>query len=373
LVALTLGGPSVPERIRWADGLTIKVPADIKHLVAQRSTEPAIQAAALQTAARDLRMRRAFLSAAPAVARLPISYRVVWAPLRRGIARVMGRVQRWRQNAWAQFPGWPIDLSADVIADLAGPDPARVSSPTPVLLTHDIDSPEGLRNLVDMFLPIEEAVGARSASYIVPHAWPLEMELISEVVARGHEIGVHGYDHSARTPFASPDERRARLAAGHDLGRQFGAVGYRAPSLVRTQALLDDLALLYRYDSSIPTSGGPFPTANNGCATARPWLIGNLWEIPLSLPRDGSLRFLGYSPSQITRMWLEIATLIARSGGVVNLLTHCERGFSGNRAMLEAYRQFIGEMATDSRFEFMLPRVLVQALDEGSRQWSRKP
>ena len=55
---------------------------------------------------------------------------------------------------------------------------------TPVLLTHDIDSPEGLRNLHRMFLPLEEAVGARSANYIVPCAWPVDDAVVQDLLAR---------------------------------------------------------------------------------------------------------------------------------------------------------------------------------------------
>ena len=40
-------------------------------------------------------------------------------------------------------------------------------------------------------------------------------------------------------------------------------------------------------------------------------------------------------------LWIECADLIARSGGVVVLLTHCERRFSGDAGMLDAYRRFL--------------------------------
>ena len=117
--------------------------------------------------------------------------------------------------------------------------------------------------------------------------------------------------------------------------------GYRAPSLVRTSGLLADLADYFEYDSSIPTSGGPFPTPNNGCATARPFRIGRTLEIPISLRRDGMAQFLGYSPREIGRMWTEDARAIAAARGVAVLLTHCERRFSGNPPMLSAYREFL--------------------------------
>ena len=60
-----------------------------------------------------------------------------------------------------------------------------------LILTHDLDSAEGLRNLVTWFLPLEEAVGARSTSFVVPCAWSLDVGLLDETSARGHELGVH--------------------------------------------------------------------------------------------------------------------------------------------------------------------------------------
>jgi peptidoglycan/xylan/chitin deacetylase (PgdA/CDA1 family) len=234
---------------------------------------------------------------------------------------------------------------------------------TPVLLTHDIDSPEGLRNLRDMFIPIEEEMGARSANYIVPCAWKVNEALLQEVMARGHEIGVHGYDHANRTAFLPPRERQIRLASGHAFARAHGAVGYRAPSLLRTAELIEALQPLYRYDSSIPTSGGAFPVPNNGCASARPWRFGALWELPLSMPRDGSLRFLGHGPAEIGAMWRDTALHIARSGGVICVLTHCEAGFTGNPRMLAQYRGLLEWIAAERQFEFLRPIELVDRLD----------
>jgi hypothetical protein len=111
--------------------------------------------------------------------------------------------------------------------------------------------------------------------------------------SRGHEVGVHGYAHSNKTPFVNPTERKRRLHAGGPLAQRYSAVGYRAPSLVRTEALIRDVAQLYSYDSSIPTAGGLLPVPNNGCAPARPWRLHGIWEIPLTLPCDGSLQFMG--------------------------------------------------------------------------------
>jgi peptidoglycan/xylan/chitin deacetylase (PgdA/CDA1 family) len=314
----------------------------------------------------NLRERRAFTNRRPASSRLPFRYHAVPAPLRALVASAIGRWNARRVDRWAEFPGWPIDLSADVLDDLrdndAAPDDA-VPSPTPVLLTHDIDSPEGLSNLIASFLPIEESAGARSTNYVVPCAWPIDHVQLGEVVARGHAVGVHGFDHANWTPFAEADERGRRLDAGRAFADRYGATGYRAPSLLRTRPLLRDLARRYRYDSSIPTSGGLFPVPNNGCATARPFVVERIVELPVTLPRDGTMRFLGHGPDEIVQLWVHCADLIARARGVVVLLTHCERRFSGEPRMFDAYRRFLEYLRErPDRFAFSSPaRVLAGA------------
>jgi peptidoglycan/xylan/chitin deacetylase (PgdA/CDA1 family) len=354
---------NLPARASWAAGLTVRVPTALapwfERADAAWDDEGLVTEAG--KAAEHLRLCAAFTETPPASSRLPISYRIIPAAMRQLIAAAIGRLQRAREHAWSRFPGWPLDLSSDLAADLSGA-PTIKFNQTPALLTHDIDSAEGLANLLRWFLPAEEAVGVRSTNYVVPWAWPLDSGMLAEIIARGHEIGVHGYDHANKTPFASREERRRRLEAGCVFGNRYAASGYRAPSLLRTRALLADLALLYRYDASIPTSGGPFPVPNNGCASARPWQIGSLWEIPLTLPRDGSLLFLGHDAKAIGQLWRDSAVTISCSGGIVSLLTHCERRFSGNPVMLGTYRNFLDWLANDGRFEFTRSDQLVRRL-----------
>jgi peptidoglycan/xylan/chitin deacetylase (PgdA/CDA1 family) len=361
--------------LEWAENHTVSLPVKIAGALAN-GVEPVSSVAVTpdnvaraRMADRDaphsrLRLRAAYTDRPPLSSRLPFSYHAIPAWARQLVARGIGRAKRRQVARWAAFPGWPIDLSADFVADLLGsrrqPLPGRR---TPILLTHDLDSPEGIRNLVADFLDLEEQVGARSCSYVVPCGWPLDDALLDEVQQRGHEIGVHGYDHSNKTPFVDPAERKRRLDAAKPLAERYRAVGYRAPSLLRTKALVSDLARLYRYDSSIPTAGGFLPVPNNGCASARPWRMHKIWEIPLTLPRDGTLRFLGYEPAAIGRLWREAAVTVAKSGGIVSLLTHCEATFSGNGPMLSVYRDFLQWGADDTRFQFIRPIDLVESLD----------
>jgi len=72
-----------------------------------------------------------------------------------------------------------------------------------------------------------------------------------------------------------------------------------------------------------------------------------------------SLMFLGYDPGAIRRLWIEVTNIISRSSGVISVLTHCERSFSGNSATLGTYLAFIGRSAGDRRFRFVKPRGLI--------------
>jgi len=350
------GAAMVPVRVvsvgdradaEWAEGLRFKVPSDLPgrlHWALTAAGDLSLNTSSLPPSPSDvalLRERAAFTDRPPASSRLPISYQRVPGGLRAAVASIVGRWNRGGADRWAAFPAWPIDLSVDFLSDVSARRKPRANGPAPVVLTHDIDSPEGLRNLTSRFLALEERAGARSTSYVVPCAWAVDEGLVSEVTGRGHDIGVHGYDHSNRTPFADDAERRRRLDEPLAFAERHAGIGYRAPSLLRTRALLRDLAGRYHYDSSIPTSGGLFPVPNNGCATARPFIVEGVRELPLSMPRDGSLRFLGYSPDEVVGLWIHCADLIARSGGVIVLLTHCERRFSGDGRMLDAYRRFL--------------------------------
>nr|CRH05324.1 protein of unknown function [Candidatus Magnetococcus massalia] len=345
--------------LHWAAGVQVHLPSDFvkQHCVAQGSSWlfPAalnldhIEALAWQ----PLRELRAYTPIPPTSSRLPISYQRIPPRVRSWIASLLGRRGLKKLADPNRFPGWPLDLSSDFAADCTGENPSLWrEGATPVILSHDLDSQEGVENLERWFLELEERYGARSMNYVVACGWQLDRGQMARIKARGHELGIHGYDHANRTAFVGAAERQERLDAMQQVAQQIGATGYRAPSLLRTPELLAALAGRYRHDSTIPTAGGLFPMPDNGSATARPYWLGELLEIPLSMPRDGSLRFLGHSPEQISQIWIHSAQQIARSGGVVVLLTHCEERFSGNPEMLSAYEAFLAFIAESDTFAF---------------------
>lgn len=358
--------------LAWSEGMEICLPPGVAHAtgltggIDARSTLrlPRGSIPLAPDEADALRERAAFTDRKPMPSRLPFSYHRLPAFVRGLAGRLIGQRQRGRANQWASFPRWPLDLSADFLADLASGRPGPFAGgPTPVVLTHDLDSAEGARNALRWFAPLEEKVGATSVHFVVPFDYPIDHGLLGQLQARGHEIGIHGYDHSNTTAFLDDRARRERLAASAELRRRYGCKGYRAPSLLRTWQLLHDLRDWYSYDSSIPTAGGLFPVPNNGCASARPFRVAGIAELPISMPRDGSLRFLGHSPSEILDIWKRCATQISRSGGAVVLLTHCERRFTGCPPMLRVYEEFLGFLASSGLFQFGRPLEVLSGAD----------
>ncbi len=358
-------------RLAWAEGEEFVLPASLlgdgrvfARLDQHGDAVLADQAGTIEEdLARSARLAAAFTNRPPISSRLPFNYQIVPGSLRTAVARVVGRMQLSKLTRPGAFPLWPLDLTADFLADLTGAPSAVPPGPTPVVLTHDLDSPEGMQNLFDRFLDVEEAVGARSTSFVVPNKWPLDHQRLDELVQRGHEIGIHGYDHSNRTAFCPDHELHRRVSAAAVLLRRYQVRGYRAPSLLRTPRLLRALARHYRYDSSIPTSGGVFPVPGNGCASARPFHVQGILELPLSLPRDGSLLFLGCQPEQILDLWVRCAERISRAGGVIVLLTHCERRFSGDSRMRGVYRRFLEYVASSDRYVWTTAASLLDKID----------
>ena len=324
-------------------------------------------AEALAKLGRRLRERRESLytDTPPVSSRLPFSYAVLPRWVRSAALRMMGRRARRTQDRWARFPGWPLDLSADVWEDAAalcrGEAPERIEAC--LLLSHDIDTLEGLRWL-PRFVEAETAAGYRSVEYVVPFRFEIDHGILRGVAGAGCEIGVHGCTHDNKLPYFDKDEIRARLDRAQDFRERYGARGFRAPSLLRTERLFRVLASLGYYDSSVPTSGGRFPTPNNGCASARPFKVAGVWEVPITLPRDGSLLALGHSPQEILGMWKALAEMIIARGGIVHLLTHGEAHFSGNERMLDVYREFLAWCAEEAKLPPTTPGELVERMGE---------
>ena len=105
------------------------------------------------------------------------------------------------------------------------------------------------------------------------------------------------------------------------------------------------IAERFAYDSSVVDTGRLAPHARpTGCGTIFAFRRGQIVVVPITIPFDASLLFLGYGWDAMTALWEEKVEFIQNEGGVAVMDTHPEPHFSGNPAGLEAYASFLKAM-----------------------------
>lgn len=253
-----------------------------------------------------------------------------------------------RRQGTPEFPSWPLDSSVERLARFAArclavaagkeelrfrwfwPRPYRFA----VILTHDVESAEGLR-LAPELADLEEERGLRSSFNVVADWYPVDDGVLRELRARGFEIGVHGVHHD-RSMFSSRAGFDAQQPAVRAAAERFGAEGFRSPATHRVFDWLGDLPL--SYDCSIPNSD-PYEAQPGGCCSPWPFFVGDVVELPYTLVQDHTLfTLLGHRSIQV---WLDAVAALRSSGGLVEALTHPDPGYLGDRGKRALYAEFL--------------------------------
>jgi hypothetical protein len=196
---------------------------------------------------------------------------------------------------------------------------------------------------------LEEELGFRS-SFNLGGWYDPDPGVLAELQGRGFELGVHGIRHD-RSLFAS---RAAFEGAQPELGRlreRYGADGFRSPATHRVHDWLGELD--FSYDCSMSNSD-PFEPQPGGSCTAWPFFIGDLVELPYTLPQDHTLFNLlrHRSPS----LWIEQSQRIEELNGLIQCVSHPDAGYLGDTDKKAAYREYLVAMAERPQVWRALPR-----------------
>ncbi|MFO7601513.1 MAG: hypothetical protein R6X27_17175 [Candidatus Desulfacyla sp.] len=203
-------------------------------------------------------------------------------------------------------PGWP-----------GWPDGKQFA----LVLTHDVDTLAG-HNRCIMLSKIEEERGLRSSFNFVPERYPLTIELLSDLMDRGFEVGVHGLYHDGRL-YDSREEFLQRAEKINKYLRQWGAVGFRSPAMQHNLDWIHDLHI--EYDASTFDTD-PFEPQPDGAKTIFPfWVNENgagkgYMELPYTLAQDFTLFVL--LKQRNTEIWERKLDWIAENGGLALLNSH---------------------------------------------------
>ncbi|MEO0185269.1 MAG: hypothetical protein ABIL20_05675 [candidate division WOR-3 bacterium] len=222
------------------------------------------------------------------------------------------------------FPHWPIetyleDFKREILKNMDKGIPFIWYWPNnnnfALCLTHDVETKEGLRK-INKICEIEKKFGLRSAWYFVGEKYLVSDNLIKELKEQGFEVGIHGLRHDGKL-FNSRhvfNERKERIKYYVE---KWDARGFRSPSLLRNVKWLQELP--FQYDSSFPDAD-PFGPQPGGCLSIFPFFLGNLVELPVTMPQDHTLyEILGQKDISIWRNKIE---WIERMHGLALIIVH---------------------------------------------------
>lgn len=280
--------------------------------------------------------------------------RSVQLAARRGLIRWQGE---------PDFPRWPFDQSVVRLLHLyvrcqlaaLGVTSLRFAWFWPrgleaaVILTHDVESADGLRLALDL-ANLEEERGLRSSFNVVADWYPIDDGILRELRDRGFEIGLHGVHHD-RSLFSSRDEFEAQQPALRDAARRFDAVGFRSPATHRVFDWLGDLPV--EYDCTIPHSD-PFEPQPGGCCSAWPFFVANVVELPYTMPQDHTLLTLLRRRSP--EPWLQQLDRLRSVNGLAQCVTHPDPGYLGDADKRAIYAEFLDGVAELDTVWKALPR-----------------
>ncbi len=261
------------------------------------------------------------------------------------------------------FPSWPIDLSVGRLLRFYAACALRASGRSEgqflwfwpdgfraaAILTHDVESDAGARLALEL-ADLEEEYGFRSSFNFGAWYEHLDPGVLRELTNRGFEIGMHGLTHD-RQLFASRENFEERLDPLAELASRLGAVGFRSPATHRVFDWLAELPVAY--DATIPNSD-PYEPQPGGCCSVWPFFIGDVVELPYTLPQDHTLlTLLGHrSPS----LWLEQAATIEHEHGLIQCVSHPDPGYLGDADKRAIYREFLSGLAERPGVWRALPR-----------------
>jgi peptidoglycan/xylan/chitin deacetylase (PgdA/CDA1 family) len=182
-----------------------------------------------------------------------------------------------------------LEIAGKVNAGLRGLEDGRGV----VCLTHDIDTSEDY-DFVPAIIELEERQGVKSAfNFLTGAGYVPEKDLISFLLNRGYEVGLHGITHDITLAYHKPGRIKEILssaAAQSGLSRY----GFRSPALSLSRSLIHALGGTNAvYDSSVS-----FYYKDLGSCFPYRYPQDPLWELPLALQDDLLFRDFNFTDTR---------------------------------------------------------------------------
>ena len=199
--------------------------------------------------------------------------------------------------------------------------------------------------------------GIKSSFYVPGYVAETHVDLVKEIVSRGHEVAHHGYMHEPPATL-SPEEEKAVLEKGISILKGItgvAPVGYRSPSWELSEHSLEYLGSLgFTYDTSLMGDDAPYMVDVPGSDK-------QLVELPIHWLLDDAPNFayapvanrLGTirNPQEVFDTWAAEFEGLYRYGRTFNLTMHPQ--FIGRPGRLLMLERLIDHIRTFPNVEFM--------------------
>jgi glycosyltransferase involved in cell wall biosynthesis len=174
-----------------------------------------------------------------------------------------------------------------------------------VLLTHDVEGPEGVAKCRRL-MQLEKELGFHSAFNFIPEGdYAVSRELREELSQNGFEIGVHDLHHDGKLFQTRQDFSKNAREINHYL-KEWGAAGFRSGFMLREMDWLQDLNI--QYDASTFDTD-PFEPQPDGTGTIFPFWVPR----PRSEMRDPkSVQPSAFSLQPSARGYIELPYTLAQ-------------------------------------------------------------
>ena len=240
--------------------------------------------------------------------------------------------------------------------------PAGDGRPVPLLLTHDVDTAEGMATLPRL-LAVEESLGLASLTFVVTHRYRWTRQDLEKHATHGHAFGVHDTTHDNQLAYLPPADVEARIASAQAALGPLDSGAFRAPAFLRSASLYEGIARRVRLDFSTNDAALIWPHPGDGLGSPFPVRYRTLAVVPTTLPRDGELLALGLDRAATLDLCRRKAIQLARVGAPIVLLTHPDRTFTDTARRIDAYGELLAWLRSSGQVTLAPPTETLADLE----------
>ena len=264
-------------------------------------------------------------------------------------------LQRNRNRRIEVRPNWfiPQSFMSKLADDLASESGTAIIHPWPddaqfaFVLTHDVETADGLKGIAAI-AEIEEALGFRSSWSLVPAGYKIDKGLVKDLVDRGFEIAIHGYNHDGKLLTSKTTFDKRSIAINSAIS-DLSASGFRAPMVHRNLEWFQQLNV--DYDASC-FDIDPYQAMPGGVGSIWPFMAGKLVELPYTMPQDHTLTVTLKQSTNAT--WQVKLNYLREHSGMAMMLTHPD--YMTKADAKSEYRDFLKYVKDGGGYWHALPR-----------------